>query len=69
MFVFFYSGGGGCWVGTFVVLRVVTHYKICGIKTFEFFKHVYELHTTRISVIMQNTVRKQVLESGLKEYT
>ena len=42
MFVFFYSGGGGggvggCWVGTFVVLRVVTHYKIFGINTFEFF--------------------------------
>ena len=34
---FFIVGGGGVCVGAFVVLRVVTHYKICGIKTFEFF--------------------------------
>ena len=46
----------------------LTDLRLKGDEKIGIFELDYELHITQISVFMQNTVRKQELESNSKEY-
>ena len=65
-------GGGGAALGrnfrSFKRSDALNDLRLKGDEKIGIFELVYEQHITQISVFMQNTVRKQVLESNSKEY-
>ena len=65
-------GGGGGALGrnfsSFNRIDALNDLRLKGDEKIGIFELVYEQHITQISVFMQNTVRKQVLESNSKEY-
>ena len=64
-------GGGGPLgrnFGSFERSDALNDLRLKGDEKIGIFELVYELHITQISLFMQNTVRKQVLESNSKEY-
>ena len=64
--------GGGAALGrnfrSFKRSDALNDLRLKGDEKIGIFELVYEQHITQISVFMQNTVRKQVLESNSKEY-
>ena len=66
------GGGGAAALGrnfrSFKRSDALNDLRLKGDEKIGIFELVYEQHITQISVFMQNTVRKQVLESNSKEY-
>ena len=61
------GGGGGALgrnFGSFERSDALNDLRLKGDEKIGIFELVYELHITQISLFMQNTVRKQVLESN-----